>query len=135
MKYSSEDEKLTDDVDVDVQEYLLSLVAPVHLHEQVMQKIWDIRRQKQIQRLAIIYILFISVGSVCCLALLLSPFGLICRVLLTLVYDIFHGLSHLPIPLSYGWLGVFAFLCAVCLLGSVYGLKKLLRGLQSEVLL
>ncbi|WP_206922104.1 anti-sigma factor family protein [Alicyclobacillus suci] len=116
-------------------EQLNRTVAPINFEDSVMQQIAGVYQERQVRRFSIFYLACALIGIGGFAAVLLSPVGTFIRVLFHLFLAVLNGLSFVPASLGHWWM-VCILLSTIVLVGSsIFGVSRVLRSLQSEVVL
>lgn len=119
----------------ELEHYFQTVIAPLGFEDQVMQSLNSIRQTRQMSRLSAIYLISVGAGLGAVIAFLVSPLGSIMGVIFHTLFVLLHGLSLMPISLSYGWFVVFGLSSIGFAATSFFGLRWLLRTLNGEVII
>ena len=118
----------------ELEQYFQGASAPFGFEEEVMESLSSIRQTRNMNHLSAIFLICAGVGLSAVIAFLVSPLGAILGVILRTLGILVHGISLLPISLGYGWFVVFALSSVGIAAISFWGLRRLLRTLNSEVI-
>lgn len=118
---------------VQLDHYFEDVIVPFGFEDEVMQRLKVTRQTRHMNRLGVIYLICAGGGLGAFIAFLVSPLGAITSVIFHTLFILVHGMSLLPISLGYGWFVVFAISSIGFAATSFFGLRWLLRTLNSEV--
>lgn len=112
-----------------------STTAPMDIEQRVMAEIQALNQTRQANRLSLVPAIAGILGFAIIAAILLSPAGMIIRVTFRLLYRASGGIATVPVLLGHWWVIVFAISALMLIWFSVAAVLRLLRSVQSEVLL
>ncbi|EPZ45095.1 anti-sigma factor family protein [Alicyclobacillus acidoterrestris] len=116
-------------------EQLNTTFAPINFEDSVIQQIAAVHQERQVRHFSVFYLACALIGIGGLAAVLLSPVGMFIRVLFHLFLAVLNGLSFVPASLGHWWM-VCILLSTIGLVGiSIFGVSRVLRSLQSEVIL
>lgn len=116
-------------------DYLVSSVAaPLDFEQRVMMEIHALDQTRQANRLSWVPIFAAVLGIAAIVSLVLSPVGMVFRMLFGVVYRASGGLYAVPSFIGHWWMVVFAASAILLICLSVAAVVKLLRSVQSEAL-